>query len=237
MTVALLSDIHANLQALEAVLADMPPVDQVICLGDVVGYGGDPEPCLDCVRSAGWLVLAGNHDRACTDPAALGWFNDQAAAVVRWTIEVLDDGRLDWLGGLPERATHGDVMLVHGSPRSPTYEYVLDYGTAAENMLLMGDRLCFHGHTHIPGVFHIQTGDLRHDYEEGFFALQAPALVNPGSVGQPRDGNPDASYVIWDPEADTVEFRRVPYDRGAAKKAILEAGLPPRFAYRLDVGV
>jgi diadenosine tetraphosphatase ApaH/serine/threonine PP2A family protein phosphatase len=236
MTVAFLSDIHANIQALEAVLADMPPVDEVICLGDVVGYGGDPESCLDCVRSAGWLVLAGNHDRACTDPAALGWFNDQAAAVVRWTIEVLDDGRLDWLGRLPEQATHGDAMLVHGSPRSPTYEYVLDFGTAAENMLLMGERVCFHGHTHVPGVFHIKTGDLRHDYEEGLFPLKAPALVNPGSVGQPRDGNPDASYVIWDARAETVEFRRVPYDREAAKKAILEAGLPPRFAYRLDVG-
>jgi diadenosine tetraphosphatase ApaH/serine/threonine PP2A family protein phosphatase len=236
MKVALLSDIHANLQALEAVLADLPTVDDVICLGDVVGYGGDPKACLDRIRSAGWLVLAGNHDRACTDPAALGWFNDQAAEVVRWTIGVLDDGRLDWLGGLPEQATDGDALFVHGSPRSPTYEYVLDFETAAENLSLIGDRVCFHGHTHVPGVFHGHAGGLRHEYEEGFFFLGGPALVNPGSVGQPRDGNPDASYIIWDQVEQAVEFRRVPYDREAAKRAILEAGLPPRFAYRLDAG-
>ena len=236
MKVALLSDIHANLQALDAVLADMPSVDDVVCLGDVVGYGGDPKSCLDRVRDAGWLVLAGNHDRACTDPAALGWFNDQAAAVVRWTMEVLDESRLSWLDGLPEQAIDGDVLYVHGSPRSPTYEYVMDYETAAENLLLIGQRLCFHGHTHIPGVFHGQAGEMRHDYEEGFFKLRGPALVNPGSVGQPRDGNPDASYVIWDAEHKMLEFRRVPYDREGAKRAILDAGLPPRFAYRLDVG-
>jgi diadenosine tetraphosphatase ApaH/serine/threonine PP2A family protein phosphatase len=236
MKVALLSDIHANFQALEAVLADLPSVDDVVCLGDVVGYGGDPKSCLDCVRSAGWLVLAGNHDRACTDPAALGWFNDQAAAAVQWTVGVLDDGRLGWLAGLPEQANHDDMLFVHGSPRSPTYEYILDHDTAAANLALIGERVCFHGHTHVPGVFHRQTGQLRHDYEEGSFFLKPPALVNPGSVGQPRDGNPDASYLIWDPETDTVEFRRVPYDREAAKKAILDAGLPARFAYRLDLG-
>ena len=100
----------------------------------------------------------------------------------------------------------------------------------------MGERLCFHGHTHVPGIFHIETGELRHDYEEGFFNLTVPALVNPGSVGQPRDGNPDASYLVWDPDAERVEFRRVPYDREGAKRAILDAGLPARFAYRLDVG-
>src|SRR5438445_9414362 len=236
MKVALISDIHANRQALEAVLADMPPVDDVVCLGDVVGYGGDPKSCLDHVRSAGWLTLAGNHDRACTDPAALGWFNEGAAAVVRWTMEILDDGRLDWLGALPERASHGDVLFVHGSPRSPTYEYLLDYETAARNLDLSQGQVCFHGHTHIPGVFHSEDGRVRHDYETGVFVLGGTALVNPGSVGQPRDGNPDASYLIWDSDSGTIEFRRVPYDREAAKRAILEAGLPPRFAYRLDLG-
>jgi diadenosine tetraphosphatase ApaH/serine/threonine PP2A family protein phosphatase len=236
MKVALISDIHANLQALEAVMADMPQVDDVVCLGDVVGYGGDPKSCLDRVRSAGWLVLAGNHDRACTDPTALGWFNEGAAAVVRWTIEVLDNGRLDWLGALPDQASHGDVLFVHGSPRSPTFEYVLDFETAARNLDLISERVCFHGHTHIPGAFHSEDGKMRHDYQEGFFFISTPALVNPGSVGQPRDGNPDASYLIWDPESDTVEFRRVPYDREAAKRAILDAGLPPRFAHRLDLG-
>src|SRR2546427_6669767 len=191
----------------------MPSIDDVVCLGDVVGYGGDPKSCLDRVRAAGWLVLAGNHDGPSTDPRALGWFNEGAAAVVRWTIEVLDNGRLGWLGALPEQASHDDVLFVHGSPGSPTFEYVLAFDTAARTLDLISERVCFHGHTHIPGVFYSEDGRLRHDYEQGFCVLNPPALVNPGSVGQPRDGNPDASYLIWDPESDTVEFRRVAYDR------------------------
>ena len=236
MKVALISDIHANRQALEAVLADMPPVDDVVCLGDVVGYGGDPKSCLDHVRSAGWLTLAGNHDRACTDPAALGWFNEGAAAVVRWTMEILDDGRLDWLGALPEQASHGDVLFVHGSPRSPTYEYVLDYETAARNLDLIQGHVCFHGHTHIPGVFHSEDGRVRHDYETGVFVLGGTALVNPGSVGQPRDGNSDAAFALVDLARPAVRFYRVPYDIVATQEKIRAAGLPEVEAARLMLG-
>ncbi|MBO0682355.1 MAG: metallophosphoesterase family protein [Candidatus Dormibacteraeota bacterium] len=236
MKVALLSDIHANRHALEAVLEDLPAVDDVICLGDVVGYGGDPKACVDVLRMAGWVTLAGNHDRACTDPTILGWFNDQAAEALRWTIEVLDADRLQWLAELPDQAAQDAVLLVHGSPREPTYEYVLDDRVAAANLDLLGPRVCFHGHTHIPGLFWDSDGMVRFDYDVGAFQLRRPQLVNPGSVGQPRDGNPDASYLIWDTEAGSVDFRRVAYDREAAKWAILDAGLPPRFAYRLDIG-
>jgi diadenosine tetraphosphatase ApaH/serine/threonine PP2A family protein phosphatase len=236
MKVALLSDIHANRHALDAVLADLPSVDDVICLGDVVGYGGDPMACVEAVRGAGWMTLAGNHDRACTDPTILGWFNEQAAAALRWTIEVLDDGSLRWLRELPDRAAQDEVLMVHGSPREPTYEYVLDDQTAAANLGLLGERVCFHGHTHVPGIFWDTEGLVRFDYELREFDLRRPELVNPGSVGQPRDGNPDASYLVWDTVAERVEFRRVPYDREAAKWSILAAGLPPRFAYRLDLG-
>jgi diadenosine tetraphosphatase ApaH/serine/threonine PP2A family protein phosphatase len=236
MRIAVVSDIHANWPALQAILEDLEGVDDVICLGDVVGYGGQPLPCLDHVSGQGWLTLVGNHDRACTDAEALLWFNADAAAAVRWTAAQLDPGRARWLGGLPERATRDDVLLVHGSPRGPVHEYVLDQFTAAANLELLDGGVCFHGHTHLPGVFHVEHGSVVHDYRLGPVPLTGPALVNPGSVGQPRDRNPDASYGIWDTEAGSFDFRRVPYDREAAKRAILEAGLPPRFASRLDVG-
>ncbi len=239
MRTAFLSDIHSNWPALEAVLEDLgglPEVEQVICLGDVVGYGADPVRCLDHVRGSGWPTLVGNHDRACTDAAVLGWFNADAASAIRWTIEQLDGERLGWLRDLPERSERGGALLVHGSPRDPIYEYILDPYTALENLQLVGERLCFHGHTHVPGVFHVEQEDLAHDYDLGAIELRAPALVNPGSVGQPRDGDPDASYGLWDPEHGTFEFRRIPYDRDRAKRAIIEAGLPGRLAARLDFG-
>jgi diadenosine tetraphosphatase ApaH/serine/threonine PP2A family protein phosphatase len=238
MRIALISDIHANWQALDAVLGDLDSVhaDEVFCLGDVVGYGGDPARCLDRVRAAGWLTLTGNHDRACVDPDALGWFNEDAAEAVRWTIGALDADRLDWLRGLPEQVERENALLVHASPRDPVYEYVLDAHSARANLRRLGDGIGFHGHTHVPGLFHVEHGRLGHDYEVGTIDLPRPALVNPGSVGQPRDHLPDASYGVWDTERDTFEFRRVPYDREAAKRAIRDAGLPARFAMRLDFG-
>jgi diadenosine tetraphosphatase ApaH/serine/threonine PP2A family protein phosphatase len=239
MRIAFISDVHANWQALEAALADLDgsgAVDEVVCLGDVVGYGGEPLRCLDRIRAAGWLTLAGNHDRACTDATALGWFNEDAASAIRWTQRQLDKDRLAWLGGLPERAVRNDAQLVHASLRDPIHEYVLDAWTAAANLELLGDRLCFHGHTHLPGVFHVERGRVDRDYRLGVVELPRPALVNPGSVGQPRDHVADASYGVWDADLNTFEFRRVPYDREAAQRAIRQAGLPERFAARLDFG-
>jgi len=234
--IAIISDVHANWPALQAVLADLPTVDDVICLGDLVGYGGEPARCLDYVRSRGWLTLAGNHDRACTDEDALDWFNEGAAHAIRWTVGELGDERLRWLGDLPEQEEREGARLVHASPRSPVYEYVLDLATAAANLELLNGGLCFHGHTHLPGVFHRADGRVAHEYRLGSMELPGPALVNPGSVGQPRDRDPDSSYGVWDTEAGTFEFRRVPYDREAAQRAIREAGLSERFALRLDFG-
>lgn len=237
MKFGVVSDIHANWSALEAVLDDMPPVDEVICLGDVVGYGAEPGRCIDLVRGRGWPTLVGNHDRACTDVDILAWFNDDAARAIEWTVVRLGQDRLDWLAGLPD-SDHlgGDIVLVHGSPRDHIYEYILDRATAEANLELIDGQVCFHGHTHVPGIFRWLEGDLVHNYEIGTFMLEATELVNPGSVGQPRDGDPDASYGVWDRGAGTFEFRRVAYDRDAAKKAIRDAGLPERFALRLDVG-
>ena len=236
MRIGVFSDIHANWQALDAVLGDCSDVDDIICLGDVVGYGGDPKRCLDFVRRQGWLTLVGNHDRACTDPEILQWFNEEAAIAIRWTVSVLEAEDLGWLKALPETHVKEDVVLVHASPREPIYEYVLDAATAEANLLLLQDRVCFHGHTHVPGIFFFNGGSVAHDYRLGIAGFQGPMLINPGSIGQPRDAVPDASYGVWDTDTQSFEFRRVAYDRDGAKRAIIEAGLPERFAFRLDYG-
>jgi diadenosine tetraphosphatase ApaH/serine/threonine PP2A family protein phosphatase len=236
MRVAVFSDIHGNWPAFEAVLEDAQDVDGALCLGDIVGYGGDPVRCLDEVRERGWPALVGNHDRACTDPQILAWFNDDAATVIHWTKDRLGEDRLGWLRQLPEVQTEDGVLLVHASPRDPIFEYVLDGATAAANLELLGDRACLHGHTHIPGYFYPDGDTVQHNYWVGRVRVHGPVLINPGSVGQPRDGIPDASYGVWDEDEHTFEWRRVPYDREAAKKSILKAKLPERFAARLDVG-
>jgi diadenosine tetraphosphatase ApaH/serine/threonine PP2A family protein phosphatase len=237
MKFAVISDIHSNWQALDAVLADMPAVDEILCLGDVVGYGGNPNECLDLVRQKGWPTLVGNHDRACTDVDILEWFNEDAARAIEWTVGRLGADRLGWLATLPDtNEIGGEVLLVHGSPRDHIYEYILDAPTAEANLALIDGQVCFHGHTHVPGIFRHDAGRLVHEYEVATFKLSSTELVNPGSVGQPRDGVPDASYAVWDRSAGTFEFRRVPYDREGAKSAIRAAKLPERFAERLDAG-
>jgi diadenosine tetraphosphatase ApaH/serine/threonine PP2A family protein phosphatase len=156
--------------------------------------------------------------------------------VVRWTVDVIGPQRLTWLRDLPESATKEDVLLVHASPRDHIYEYVLDTAVAFANLELLKGRVCLHGHTHVPGIFGLSDGQVTHDYRVDTFRLAGPALVNPGSVGQPRDGIPMASYGIWDVDLGTFEFRRVPYDIGGAQKAIRKANLPERFALRLETG-
>ena len=182
------------------------------------------------------MTLVGNHDRACTDPEILEWFNEDAASVVRWTVEVLGAERLGWLGGLPDSHVEHDVLVVHASPRDHIYEYVLDTAVAHANLELIDGGVCFHGHTHVPGIFGLADGAVTHDYRVDTFRLKGPALVNPGSVGQPRDGSPTASYGIWDTELETFEFRRVRYDIKGAQRAIRKSKLPERFALRLETG-
>ena len=236
MKIGVVSDIHANWQALSAVVEHAQDVDEVICLGDVVGYGGDPIRCLDLVRERGWMTLVGNHDRACTDERILDWFNPDAATAIHWTKDQLGDERLAWLAERPEKELKGGATLVHGSPRDPIYEYILDGVTAAANLELIGQQVCFHGHSHLPGMFYLDQDQVAHNYWHGRGHLKGPMLVNPGSVGQPRDGDPQASYGVWDSEAATFEWRRLPYDVEGAQAAIRAAGLPARFAERLGLG-
>ncbi len=246
---AVISDIHGNLEALEAVLADMPEgLERIFCLGDVVGYGASPNECCDLVREAGMPVISGNHDLAVTDlDTNLAWFNPVAAAAVRWTREQLTEDNARFLLSRPRKIQTEDALFVHGSVRDPD-EYIVDATTARENLALLnseypGIPVCYFGHTHVKAV---APSPASND-GQGVFDLgsDGPYLVNPGSVGQPRDGDTFASYVIaggpdGDPgnggPASNIIFRFVEYDIEKAQGKIRSAGLPQMLADRLARG-
>jgi diadenosine tetraphosphatase ApaH/serine/threonine PP2A family protein phosphatase len=243
MAVLVISDVHANLEALEAVLADAAGRhDGVWFLGDAVGYGPDPNEVVErlvALEPAYWL--AGNHDLAALGRMDLDDFNPDARAAAVWTGRQLTPAfraRLETLG--PRLDLPGDsVCLVHGSPRQPVWEYVLDAGTADDNFGAFTAPLGFYGHTHVPTVFdQYLDGTERRPYRiaEPYEPAAGRRLVNPGSVGQPRDGDPRASYLLFEPEAGTFTFHRVAYDIEAVQTKILAAGLPHRLAARLAYG-
>jgi diadenosine tetraphosphatase ApaH/serine/threonine PP2A family protein phosphatase len=242
MIYGLISDIHANLEACEAVLADLTGVDAYLCLGDLVGYGPDPGACLERVRRLpGLICVVGNHDLAAAGRYDLNWFNPHARAAIEWTARQLTAEQKAYLAALPLTAEVGRAILVHGS--LPDH---MEYLATVQNALACFDAmprpLCFIGHTHIAECFRRRGASLRCDQVSlltgGEIALEAPlrCIVNPGSVGQPRDGNPDASYGIWDTEACLIEIRRVTYDVAAVQKKMRQAGLPSYLADRLSRG-
>ena len=224
---ALISDIHANLEALQAVRFDIfeQGIDLIYCLGDVVGYGPNPVECIDIVMADCEVTLKGNHDDR-TVTLDLADFNPMARRAVAWTRRQLEYAAgpqeavsycLKFLADLPDRSDQGKYLFVHGSPRDPINEYVFPEDVYNERKMeaLFGriERYCFQGHTHIPGIF-MQSGEFIPAEEcEGDFALGGEkAMVNVGSVGQPRDGDPRACYVVFDDDKNVVHFRRVPYD-------------------------
>ncbi len=238
---AVISDIHGNLEGLEAVLADVPEgvpggVERIYCLGDVIGYGANPNECCDLVRGREMPTITGNHDLAVTDLGTdLNWFNPVAGAAVRWTRERLTDENAEFLRSRPRTMRAGEVLFVHGSVRDPD-EYIIDGGTAAENLAVLEReypdvRLCFFGHTHVKAVAPSPNGPATEALDLG---SDGPYLVNPGSVGQPRDGDTFASYVLV--EGTDVTYRSVEYDIEKAQAKIREAGLPGMLADRLAVG-
>ncbi|HEY0492419.1 MAG TPA: metallophosphoesterase family protein [Candidatus Dormibacteraeota bacterium] len=235
MRIALLSDIHSNLEALEAVLAAVPKVDRVVVLGDIVGYGPDPNAVISRLRSVGARAVRGNHDQAMLEPSTLEWFNPHAAAAARWTLGVLTPESLRFLTSLPSHGRVGRHRAVHGSPNKPyIWEYILDDLQALEILVKLGRRWCFFGHTHLPRIF-TEEGE-RIPSLDGWLPLPPSALVNPGSVGQPRDGNPKASFAVADLESEAVHFYRVAYDIATTQAKIREAGLPEIEAVRLAHG-
>jgi diadenosine tetraphosphatase ApaH/serine/threonine PP2A family protein phosphatase len=239
MRLAVLSDIHSNLSALEAVRDDLPDVDQVWVLGDIVGYGPQPNEVVRRLQEMGARSVMGNHDGAAIGTVDVGWFNPDAARAIEWTAEIADDNTRAYLATLPAVRRDSELTAVHGSPRDPTWEYITGTRAAGENLDAFETRLCLHGHTHVPVIFHADDGRMEivpATPDESISIAGGRLLLNPGSVGQPRDGNPAASYLLIDTEAGIVEFRRIRYDIARTQELMREAGLPARLVERLAYG-
>src|SRR6476619_37090 len=225
MQVAIVSDIHGNRHALQAVLEDIAagPAVEVWCLGDVVGYGADPNDCCELVREHCAVVLSGNHDLAVTGELPLDEFSRGAAIAARWTQEVLDPDHLDWLSTLRPEGMEREIGLFHASPRAPIWEYVLSTLLAELCLDHQDQRVCLIGHSHVALSFQRPdgaptTGEARRG-GDGASIAGGEWLINPGSVGQPRDGDPRAAWVLLDTGAWTAEWRRVEYDIDGAAAA------------------
>jgi predicted phosphodiesterase len=243
MRIAVLSDIHANLPALEAVAADLPAVDAVWVLGDTVGYGPQPNEVIATLQAMGARSVMGNHDGAAIGTVDSVHFNPDARAAIEWTADVLDANARSYIASLPEVRSDGDLTAVHGSPRDPIWEYISGPGVAAANLDAYETRLCLFGHTHLPVAFRALDGEIDTTIGlPGTAARLGPerALLNPGSVGQPRDGLRDAAYGVLQlngaADGDAFEFRRVAYDIDRTQRLMREAGLPVRLVERLDYG-
>jgi diadenosine tetraphosphatase ApaH/serine/threonine PP2A family protein phosphatase len=242
--VAVLTDIHSNLPALEAVLAaiDEAKIERKWCLGDVVGYGAQPDQCTKLVSERCELSLVGNHDLAVTGEISTDVFSASAAAAVEWTRANADSSTIDFLKSLEPENTDHDVALYHASPRDPVWEYVLAVDQARECMAQQAARVALIGHSHValwfsdgqgpPGS---EGGGQAEDGREIDLSEQR-WLLNPGSVGQPRDGDPRAAWLELDTDEWKATYRRVDYDIDRAAEAIREAGLPELLADRLYVG-
>lgn len=243
MRIGVLSDIHGNLPALQAVLADLrrggTTVDAIWCLGDVVGYGPEPNECVEEVRQGGWSCVAGNHDVISAGDGDTAAFNPAAAQALEWTRRQLTAENRDYLAALPHQLVVEGVTLAHGSPRDPVWEYVLSVRTAGDNFACFGTPMCLVGHTHVPAIFRQANG------RATAFAIApdhpldvSPGrhIVNPGSIGQPRDGDARASYAILDTVQGVVVHRRVSYPVALTQEKMRVAGLPGRLADRLAYG-
>ncbi len=243
MKILVISDIHANLSALDAVLSAAGSFDAVWFLGDLVGYGPDPNECIALVRELPNLVcLKGNHDAAVVDEIDIDAFNAKARTSVLWTRQAINEDNLAFLKQQqPRRVTEEGATLAHGSPRSPIWEYLLDTNTAATNFDYFETGLCFVGHTHVPVIFEEPgeipfTARLLMPEPNTTISLKPRAIINPGSVGQPRDRDPRAAYALFDPEALTLEYRRVAYDVASVQERMRAAHLPRRHIQRLAAG-
>ncbi len=245
MKIAFISDIHANLDALEVVLADLAEqgADRIICLGDIVGYGPQPNDCVKRVREKASVTVVGNHDHAAVGLMDTLAFNEYARAAADWTAEALEAENVEYLRSLPLQLVDDGIRLVHASPLEPErWTYVLSFPEAERQFTAFEEPLCFLGHSHLPVVIERSPGaELQ--------ALQYPAedwlsldpecryIVNVGSVGQPRDRDPRSAYVLYEKETHSVMLRRLAYPVESVQQKILAAGLPNFLATRLSSGV
>lgn len=235
----ILSDIHANLEALHGVLADAAGrYDQILCLGDLVGYGADPNAVVEWARASSLVVVRGNHDKDCSSDDSLDHYRAVAMASAIWTRKQLTAVNMEYLRGLPRGPLrHEDFDLVHGSPADED-EYLLSPADALATLPFLSAQATFFGHTHVQGGFLLARRGAREIAPETF-QLEPDHfyLLNPGAAGQPRDGDHRAAYVLYDPQTRVVEYRRAEYDIAKAAEKIRQAGLPDALAARLQLGI
>lgn len=243
MRYAILSDIHANLVAFQAVLEDMETrggFDEIWCLGDIVGYGPEPHACIKLLQQYKNMCVAGNHDYVAIGRIDIASLNSDAARACQWTARQLAIEDVDYLQNLAVKLTQGNFTLVHGSPRQPLREYLISAVDADDNFSYFDSKFCLVGHSHIPRVF-------RQDKNGNCFAAGIPdtmkleqedhrLIINPGAVGQPRDGDSRASYALYDSDVQAVHHYRVGYDIEATQKRMMECGLPVSLGLRLNYG-
>ena len=241
--ILIVSDIHSNLEAFQSVVdhaSSRGGFLQIWQLGDLVGYGPDPAGCIDLLREYDHIGVAGNHDLAAVGRLGLERFNAYAAAAVRWTTSQLSDDQVDYLRKLPLRMEAHDFMAVHGSPRDPIWEYLLSKATAMVNFGYFSTKRCLVGHSHVQFLCKLNDGQV--EFFE--FPLDLPialgedrCIINPGSVGQPRDGVPTASYSLYDSDDDTITYHRVLYDFKLTQQKMSDHGLPRYLIHRLAKGL
>ncbi len=245
MNVVILSDVHANLPALQAVLEDVArtaPGAPIWHCGDVVGYGASPNEVIAELQRVGAIGVMGNHDLAALGDDVIETFNEGAHAAALWTRDVLTAESRSWLRALPKVLEMGSATIVHASLRDPIMEYVVQQEIAEENLRALATPLLFHGHTHIPALWSLHDGAAQTTQVGAeAISLRASSLVNAGSVGQPRDRDPRAAWLLWERDElgaglGTATWRRVEYNIPAAQEAIDAAGLPDFLASRLAVG-
>ena len=250
LRVGIVSDIHANLAAFEAVLVDMGRVDALWCLGDLVGYGPDPNECVELLRRHEHTCVVGNHDLAALGMLDTDTFNRDAATAVEWTMRVLSERTRLYLSALPERVVVEPFTLVHGSPRQPVWEYILSDAQAIPNFAHFETAGCLVGHTHVPALYIAESrGPDAGGWQRGQVLGRVPGpgdtvkvdgqhrmIANPGGVGQPRDGDPRAAYAVYDGDTRTLEWRRAEYPIDVTQQRMREFGLPIRLIERLSYG-
>jgi len=237
----IISDVHANLVALEAVLADAPSFDQIWCLGDLVGYGPNPNECVERIQDFDHVSLAGNHDWAALGKLDLRSFNTDARTANLWTQSELKPSVREYLQQLPTHREVDGFYVAHASPREPVWEYVLDANMAYLNFPHFSTTVCLVGHTHVPIIFELDEERQRCEtsvppFSESRLIGERRAIINPGSVGQPRDGDPRASYALLDLDGMTWDHRRVTYPIEITQERMRARGLPPRLIDRLEMG-
>ncbi|HEU0167503.1 MAG TPA: metallophosphoesterase family protein [Chloroflexota bacterium] len=239
MRIGIVSDVHSNMPALAAVLDDMGQVDELWCLGDMVGYGPFPNECLDLLRSRNCLAVPGNHDWAAAGKIPLEDFNADARWACEWSRDQLNAEHVTFLSELPVTRTEGDFTLAHGTPHEPIWEYMTHGAVARLSFHYFASRFCLVGHTHVPLVFVDggQQADTLHPGPKAPLQLGSTrAIINPGSVGQPRDGDPAAAYAILDTDEALIDFRRVSYDVPSIQARMRQLAFPERLIKRLAYG-